>query len=79
MLQEQSKWFDIVRNLQVGDVVLVCEDYVPRSQWPMGVVEETHQGSDGLVRSAKIRSGQSYKVRPIIKLCLLEQCSKLEL
>ena len=76
LLQERSKWYDSVRNLEVGDVVLMCEDNAPRGQWPMGVVEETHQGSDGLVRSAKIRIGQSYKVRPITKLCLLEQCSK---
>ena len=75
-MQERSKWYDSVRNLEVGDVVLMCEDNAPRGQWPMGVVEETHQGSDGLVRSAKIRIGQSYKVRPITKLCLLEQCSK---
>ena len=38
----------------------------------MGLVEEVHEGSDGLVRSAKIRTKSSQLIRPVTKLVLLE-------
>ena len=73
LLQERSKWYNIERNLCVGDVVLICEDNCPCGQWPMAVVEEVHAGQDQLVRSVKLRSGHRELVRPISKLCLLEE------
>ena len=73
LLQERSKWFDSMRNLRIGDVVLVCDDNTPRGQWPMGVVEDVHTGRDELVRSVTVRCGQRRLVRPVVKLCLLEE------
>ena len=73
LLQQRVKWYDSVRNLSVGDVVLVCDDNCPRGQWPMGVVEEVHKGRDDLVRSVKLRCGTTRKTRPITKICLLEE------
>ena len=73
LLQERSKWYNIERNLCVGDVVLICEDNCPRGQWPMAIVEEVHASQDQLVRSVRLRSGHRELVRPISKLCLLEE------
>ena len=73
LLQERSKWFDTVRNLRAGDIVLVCDENTPRGQWPMGVIEDVFKGRDSLVRSVTLRLGQKQLTRPIAKLCLLEE------
>ena len=44
----------------------------PRGQWPLGRVVAVHPDQKGHVRSVKVQVGESVKVRPIHKLCLLE-------
>ena len=73
LLQERQKWTTPARNVTVGDIVLVCDEVTPRGQWPMGVVEEVQQSSDDLVRSCVVRCRGGHKIRPITKLCLLEE------
>ena len=72
LLQPRSKWSTARRNVKVGDLVLVAEENTSRGNWPLGVILEVNEGRDGLVRSAKVKVGSSTKVRPIVKLCLLE-------
>ena len=71
-LQRRQKWLRPVRNVTEGDLVLVVDEASPRGSWPLGLVEETKTGRDGLVRSAKIRCRTGQYVRPITKLVLLE-------
>ena len=71
LLQERQKWFDIKRNLQVGDIVLIVDSNAPRSSWPMGVVHETIPDSKGLVRQVKVKTATNILVRPVDKLCLI--------
>jgi hypothetical protein len=75
LLQERRKWNKIRRNLQAGDLVMVAEENVHRSQWPLARVVEVHTGKDNRVRSAKVKMRSTMLVRPITKLCLLEQSS----
>ena len=72
LLQERQKWHRPNKNIQVGDVVLVLEDSSPRGSWPIGLVREVYPGSDGLVRSVKLRVRESSFVRPVVKLIRLE-------
>ncbi|XP_052778064.1 uncharacterized protein LOC128215419 [Mya arenaria] len=71
-LLERQKWQDVQRNIEVNDLVLVCDESLPRGCWPLGLVNEVSKGRDGLVRSCRVRVNGSVKVRPITKLCLLE-------
>ena len=71
-LQERSKWNTKQRNLAVGDIILLKED-TPRCKWRLGRVTEVFPGKDGLIRSARIKTRDSSYVRPITKMCLLEQ------
>lgn len=73
LLQCRSKWLTPQRNMTIGDLVLLVEENTPRGQWPLGIVTDVKLGRDGLVRSVRVRVGHSTKVRPITKLCLLEQ------
>ena len=79
-LQIRSKWLKHRTNLECGDIVLVIDPHAARSKWQMAIVIETYPGSDGNVRSVKIKSSTGTYDRPITKLCLLlskteyEQC-----
>ena len=54
---------------------------LPRGEWPIGRVHEILPDPDGVVRSATVAawSGKDtickYTVRPVVKLCLLEEAA----
>ena len=70
--------------MEVGDVVLICDENLARNDWRLARVVETFTSSDNLVRSVKLRLASSeldqhgkrmveptILVRPIHKLVLL--------
>ena len=67
-LQSRQKWLTGQPNGKVGDIVLICDEAIPRGMWPLGLVEETNIGRDGLVRSVKVRAKNNVFLRPITKL-----------
>lgn len=73
LLQERKKWVLKRRNLAVNDLVLVVTENVPRGQWLLARVMKVFPGPDGLVRTAEVKTKNSTLVRPISKLCLLEE------
>ena len=72
ILQIRGKWSKIKRNLKQNDMVLVVDHNTPRGKWHLGRVLETYPGADGLIRTAKVKTKDSTYIRPIQKLCLLE-------
>ena len=73
-LQERQKWQKLRRNAEIGDLVLLVDECLPRGQWRMGRVVRVVHGRDGLVRTVEVKTGASTSlVRPIQKLCLLEE------
>ncbi|KRX44308.1 hypothetical protein T05_6686, partial [Trichinella murrelli] len=56
----------------VGDIVLVSEDDVPTHMWPMARVIEVYPGSDGVVRTVKVKTLKGTYHRSVRKLRLLE-------
>ncbi|WKX89443.1 hypothetical protein Q1695_008809 [Nippostrongylus brasiliensis] len=40
---------------QLGDIVIIAEDRLPRGHWPYGLVTKLHFGKDGNVRSVEVR------------------------
>ena len=71
-LRRRKKWNIQYRDFQVGDIVLVIENSVPRGQWNMGKIVEVYPGKDDLVRTVKVKVKDSTYIRPITKLCHLE-------
>jgi len=71
-LQQCQKWLKPDRNFVAGDVVLILGEHNNCGQWPKGLIEETHLGPDGFVRSVQIRTASSSFVRDVCKLCLIE-------
>ena len=70
-LRRFYKWHCPQRNLQPGDVVILQEDGIARSCWPIGRVEQVFPGDDGLVRTAKVKTAKGIYKRPIVKMVLL--------
>ena len=68
-LLHRQKWFEVKKNLQVNDVVLLVEDMTQRSKWVMGRVLETYPDKRGLVRTVLVKTQTNVVKRPIAKLC----------
>ena len=71
----RKKWNKFQRNMKQNDLVLVREDNIGQSHWPLARVIETYPEKDGIVRSAKINLPNSVLTRPCNKLCMLEECN----
>jgi len=77
-LQVRQKWTTKRPNLQIGDIVLVCDKTVPRGQWNMGRVIDTFPDRHNVVRQALVKTSTSELRRPISKLCLILKSSQEE-
>jgi hypothetical protein len=70
-LQDRRKWCTTKDNIKPGDVVLMVEDNVTRSQWPLGVITETNESVDGHIRKVRVKTSTSSYDRPVSKLVFL--------
>uniref|UniRef100_A0ABD2VW65 DUF5641 domain-containing protein n=1 Tax=Trichogramma kaykai TaxID=54128 RepID=A0ABD2VW65_9HYME len=70
-LQKRVKWLRPQPNVLKDSIVLLSEEKVPPSQWPLGRVIETIKGKDNIVRVVKIKIGSKILTRPVVKLCLM--------
>ena len=66
----RQKWHDKTRNLQVGDLVLICEPSKLKAKYKLGVIDSVTTSQDGVVRSAVVRyvllqkkNGDDYSTR----------------
>ena len=71
-LNVRSKWRKELKDIAVGDIVLVMSLDLPRGKWPLGRVIEVYPGKDQHVRVAKVQLENNVLVRPITKLCPLD-------
>lgn len=61
--------------LQVGDLVIVCDEQQPRSRWCRGRVVEATPAPDGAVRKATVQTASGTYKRPITRLAKLDVCA----
>ncbi|KRZ18888.1 hypothetical protein T11_15074 [Trichinella zimbabwensis] len=47
-LSARGKWKELRQQPSVGDVLLVAEQNLPRSQWVLGRITELQDGGDGI-------------------------------
>lgn len=73
LLQQRQKWTTVRRDMKVNVLVLVSESTEPRSRWLLGRVIKVFPGKDNRVRVAELKTKNSTLIRPIHKLCLLEE------
>ena len=70
ILQKCSKWQYPSRSLSVGDVVVLMEDGIIPTKWPLARVIKTYPGKGGIVHLVDIKTQNSY-CRPVHKLPVL--------
>ena len=75
-LRKYSKWKQLSKNLHKGDVVVLREDGMVPTQWPIARIVETHQGKDGLVRVVTLKTKNGVYTRPATKVALLLSCEE---
>ncbi len=71
-LQAAQKWHLPQKAPRIGEIVLIGEDNVPRSQWRLGRILECKAGRDGLVRSCLLRTPKGEVRRPLLRLYRME-------
>ena len=67
-LLPRSKWQHDTEPIRVGDVVIIVNYNFPRNLWLKGLVKETHPGTDGKTRIAKVHTKFGDYLRPVHKL-----------
>lgn len=71
-LQQRKKWKTASkRELAIGDLVLIQEDYVPPLCWRLGRVQRLFPGADGISRVADVTTTRGCVRRPLVRLCPL--------
>ncbi|XP_067275269.1 uncharacterized protein [Pseudorasbora parva] len=74
-LQPRRKWTEERDNVQEGDVVLLKDGEVKRSEWPIGLITKTVASSDGKIRKVMVKTAKQGTVReylrPICDIVLL--------
>jgi len=73
MLQIRRKWNRVQRNFEVNDLVMIQMENMSRSFWPLGRITKTFRGKDDVTRSVEIKTPTTTLVRPVNKICLLEE------
>ena len=63
-LQRRTKRKNINENIKINDIVIIKNENVPPSQWPLAKVIKTHPGADGNVRVASLKTANQESVRP---------------
>ena len=67
--QSRSKWLNTSKNMEIGQLVLVKEENLATTKWPLARIIDIHKGADGLVRVVTLRTADGIQViRPIAKL-----------
>ena len=70
-LVPRQKWYDAKPNVRKGDIVILKNEDMPRSQWPLGRVIDTFADPKGFVRSVLVKTSTGNLKRPISKICVI--------
>ena len=54
-MQQRQKWFSSGRNYQIGHLVLLTDQMLPRNQWSLGRVTKVLPDAEGHVRVVKLK------------------------
>ncbi|XP_062710317.1 uncharacterized protein LOC134288698 [Aedes albopictus] len=80
-ITRRSKWFQPVKPIATGDVVIIVDPRTPRNCWSKERVIATTPSRDGHTRSATVQTTTGIYERPTAKMAVLdvqrvEQCKK---
>ncbi|XP_062716949.1 uncharacterized protein LOC115265221 [Aedes albopictus] len=71
MLTRRTKWFDNVKPLEHGDLVVIIDENA-RNCWERGRILEVFPDKSGQVRRATVQTARGVFARPAVKLAVLD-------
>ncbi|XP_055527591.1 uncharacterized protein LOC129720178 [Wyeomyia smithii] len=71
-LTRRTKWFQPVKPIAEGDIVIVVDETLPRNCWPKGRVVNAIRSKDGQVRRTQVQTANGILERPAVKLAVLD-------
>ncbi|XP_059217632.1 uncharacterized protein LOC131994772 [Stomoxys calcitrans] len=71
-LQQRYKWKTSTKNLQEGQIVIIKNEETHPARWPLARITDVHPGKDGLVRAVTVKTASGSVIRPINKICPLD-------
>lgn len=77
-LMNRPKWKEVQENIKIGQLVLIRNENIAPTYWPMGRIIELKHSDDGRVRSVRIKTHSGELSRPIQKLIVLPIDQELE-
>ena len=72
-LTKRTRWRENLKNISVGELVVLVEDDQKRGKWPLARVTKVFTSADGVVRSLEIKTKNGLYTRPAAKICRLEE------
>ena len=73
-LNQRPKWLKGSPDFEVGDIVLLKNENLPASKWPLARVIEKHPGMDNITRVYSLRYNGKIIKRSVASLCPLPIC-----
>ena len=70
-LRRSNKWLFPSRNIQTNDIVVLQDDNLIPTKWPLAKVLQVHPGNDGIVHVATVKTSIGIYKRPVSELALL--------
>ncbi|GBN05693.1 hypothetical protein AVEN_107849-1 [Araneus ventricosus] len=70
-LQQHHKWMFKKDNIKIGDTVLIKEDNVPVSNWPLGRIVKLYPEEDNIIRVVDIKTKTGIFKISVSRLCVL--------
>ena len=67
----RTKWNSPTRKYRVGEAVLLKEDGLVPTKWPMAKIVSVHPGKDKVVRVVMVKTDTRTYTRPVTKTALL--------
>ena len=71
-LIRRGKWHEKTVPLQVGDIVIIIDENLPRHCWPKGKIIDTITAKDGQVRQMKVQTKNGTFLQPTVKIAKLD-------
>lgn len=70
-LTRRTKWYQPVKPLEVGDLVIIIDE-AKRNGWTRGKILDVKTGKDGQVRKATVLTSNGVQTRAAVNLALLD-------
>ena len=71
ILNKYTKWPHRSRNVSVGDIVVLRDEVLFPTDWPLVKVIDVHPGHDDLVRVVTVRTAEGTYKRPVTKVVVV--------